>query len=167
MALSRYLHAAAAAKSLQSCLTLCDPTDSSPPDSSVPGILQARILEWVAISFSTIPAWSWRNLILLSTFHPQLPHGFYNLCILSVIRRLIHLHKRNWESHRIWFLPVSIFSVFWSRSINKCCASVIVQYFPLIIPLSCILKPWLQWTVNVCIISSHPLWFNQGNQGLC
>ena len=44
--------AAAAAKSLQSCLTLCNPTDGSPPGSAVPGILQARILEWVAISFS-------------------------------------------------------------------------------------------------------------------
>ena len=43
--------AAAAAKSLQSCLTLCDPRDCSPPGSSVPGILQARTLEWVAISF--------------------------------------------------------------------------------------------------------------------
>ena len=45
--------AAAAAKSLQSCLTLCDPTDGSPPGCSVPGILQARILEWVAFSFSS------------------------------------------------------------------------------------------------------------------
>ena len=45
--------AAAAAKSLQSCLTLCDPIDGSPPGSSVHGILHARILEWVAISFST------------------------------------------------------------------------------------------------------------------
>ena len=44
--------AAAAAKSLQSCLTLCNPIDSSPPGSAVPGILQARTLEWVAISFS-------------------------------------------------------------------------------------------------------------------
>ena len=44
---------AAAAKSLQSCLTLCDPIDSSPLGFSVPGILQARILEWVAISFSS------------------------------------------------------------------------------------------------------------------
>ena len=44
--------ATAAAKSLQSCLTLCDPTDGSPPGSAVPGILQARTLEWVAISFS-------------------------------------------------------------------------------------------------------------------
>ena len=50
--------AAAAAKSLQLCLTLCDPTDRSPPGSPVPGILQARILEWVAISFSN--AWKWK-----------------------------------------------------------------------------------------------------------
>ena len=42
----------AASKSLQSCPTLCDPVDDSPPGSPVPGILQARILEWVAISFS-------------------------------------------------------------------------------------------------------------------
>ena len=46
------LTAAAAAKSLQSCPTLCDPIDGSPPGSPVPGILQARALEWVAISFS-------------------------------------------------------------------------------------------------------------------
>ena len=44
--------AAAAAKSLQSCPTLCDPIDGSPPGSLVPGILQARTLEWIAISFS-------------------------------------------------------------------------------------------------------------------
>ena len=43
---------AAAAKSLQLCPTLCDPIDSSPPGSTIPGTLQARILEWVAISFS-------------------------------------------------------------------------------------------------------------------
>ena len=45
-------HAAAAAKSLHSCPTLCDPIDGSPPGSPIPGILQARTLEWVAISFS-------------------------------------------------------------------------------------------------------------------
>ena len=44
--------AAAAAKSLQSCPTLCNPIDGSPPGSSVPGILQARMLQWVAMSFS-------------------------------------------------------------------------------------------------------------------
>ena len=47
-----------AAKSLQLCPTLCDPIDGSPPGSPVPGILQARILEWVAISFSN--AWKWK-----------------------------------------------------------------------------------------------------------
>ena len=55
---SLWLCAAAAAKSLQSCLTLCDPRDGSPPGSLVPGILQARTLEWVAISFSN--AWKWK-----------------------------------------------------------------------------------------------------------
>ena len=50
--------AAAAAKSLQSCPTLCDPIDGSPPSSPIPGILQARTLEWVAISSSN--AWKWK-----------------------------------------------------------------------------------------------------------
>ena len=45
---------AAAAKSLQLCLTLCDPMDRSPPGSSVPGIFQASVLEWVAIAFSDV-----------------------------------------------------------------------------------------------------------------
>ena len=53
--------AAAAAKSLQSCPTLCDPIDGSPPGSPVPGILQARTLEWVAISFSN--AWEWKEKV--------------------------------------------------------------------------------------------------------
>ena len=53
-----WLAAAAAAKSLQSCPTLCDPIDGRPPGSPVPGILQARTLEWVAISFSS--AWKWK-----------------------------------------------------------------------------------------------------------
>ena len=56
---------AAAAKSLQSCPTLCDPIDGSPPGSPIPGILQARTLEWVAISFSN--EWKWKvKVILLS-----------------------------------------------------------------------------------------------------
>ena len=52
-----YSSAAAAAKSHQSCLTLCDPIDGSPPGSPIPGILQARTLEWVAISFSNARKW--------------------------------------------------------------------------------------------------------------
>ena len=57
------------AKSLQSCPTLCDPIDGSPPDSPVPGILQARTLEWVAISFSN--AWKW-NVKVKSLNHVRL-----------------------------------------------------------------------------------------------
>jgi len=59
---STYIYAAAA-KSIQSCLTLCDPIDGSPPGSSIPGILQARTLEWVAISFSN--AWKWKMKVKL------------------------------------------------------------------------------------------------------
>ena len=55
---NRYAAAAAADKLLQSCPTLCDPIDGSPPGSSVPGSLQTRILEWVAMSFSN--AWKWK-----------------------------------------------------------------------------------------------------------
>ena len=58
--------AAATAKSLQSCPTLCDPIDSSPPGSTVPGILQARTLEWVAIPFSN--AWKWKVKMKLLSF---------------------------------------------------------------------------------------------------
>ena len=63
------LQHAAAAKSLQSCTTLCNPIDGSPPGSPIPGILQARILEWVAISFSN--AWKWKMKVKLLS-HVQL-----------------------------------------------------------------------------------------------
>ena len=62
-------HPWSAAESLQSCPTLCDPTDGSPPGSPVPGILQARTLEWVAISLSN--AWKWKVKVKLLS-HVQL-----------------------------------------------------------------------------------------------
>ena len=62
--------AAAAAKLLQSCPTLCSPIDGSPPGSPVPGILQARTLEWVAISFSN--AWKWSHAVVSDS---SWPHG--------------------------------------------------------------------------------------------
>ena len=68
------IQAIAAAKSLQPCLTLCNPIDSSRPGSPIPGILQARILEWIAISFSN--AWKWKvkgSRSIVSD--PQRPHG--------------------------------------------------------------------------------------------
>ena len=57
--------AAAAAKSLQSCPILCDPIDSSPPGSAVPGILQARTPEWVAISLGITKQWILQELVFL------------------------------------------------------------------------------------------------------
>ena len=88
----RYIKAAAAAaKSCQSCPTLCDPIDGSPPGSSVPGILQARTLEWVAISFPNAQKWkvkvkSLSRVWLLATpwtaAHQAPPSmGFSNLLI--------------------------------------------------------------------------------------
>ena len=68
--------AAAAAKSLQLCLTLCDPIDGSPRGSPVPGILQARTLEWVAISFSN--AWKWKGKVKsLSRVRLLATHGLH------------------------------------------------------------------------------------------
>ena len=64
--------AAAAAKSLQSCPTLCNLIDGSPPGSPVPGIIQARILEWVAISFSNAWKWKWSRLVMSDS---SWPHG--------------------------------------------------------------------------------------------
>ena len=63
--------AAAAAKSLQSCPTLCDPIDGSPPGSPVPGILQARALEWAAISFSNEWKRKWSPLVVSDSSRPH------------------------------------------------------------------------------------------------
>ena len=82
----------AAAKLLQSCLTLCDPIDGSPPGSSVPGILQAGILEWVAISFSGLNAWD-----QIKTHIPIFPN-------------------RQDGSERLGFLPESWAALCWRKS---------------------------------------------------
>ena len=69
--------AAAAAKSLQSYLTLCDPIDGSPPGSPVPGILQARILEWGAIAFSEMFITNTQNSNRDATEKGSLINGFW------------------------------------------------------------------------------------------
>ena len=66
-----WIPAAAAARSLQSCPTLCDPIDGSPPGSPVPGILQARVLEWGAMAFSKVPL-SFILIINAGLFKPHL-----------------------------------------------------------------------------------------------
>ena len=77
--------AAAAAKSLQSCLTLCNPRDDSPPGSPVPGILQARTLEWLAISFS---------IKMANSGKPNLPEGsVYQHLNQIKMSYLYHEHK--------------------------------------------------------------------------
>ena len=61
----------AAAKSLQSCPTLCNPVDGSPPGSPVPEILQARTLEWIAISFSNVWKWKWSRSVVSDSSRPN------------------------------------------------------------------------------------------------
>ena len=91
----------AIAKSLQSCLTLCDPIDSSPPGSPIPGILQARTLEWVAIACSN--AWKWKVKVK-SLSHVRLSNpmvsdnftlvGHFTLFILQMIFYYLYFWSR-------------------------------------------------------------------------
>ena len=114
---------AAAAKSLQSCPTLCDPTDGSPPGSPVPGTLQARTLEWAAISFSSackgkVKVKSLSHVRLLATpwtaayqappsmDFPGKSTGVGCHCLLGSKKKIISKMKRS-KSHRLfcstWF----------------------------------------------------------------
>ena len=108
--------AAAAAKSLQSCLTLWDPIDSSPPGSPVPGILQARTLEWVAISSSN--AWKWKvkvkslSRVRLSAYQAPPSMGFFRqeYCLsiaISKIGRITLLHRVIVKSNKITHVKFS------------------------------------------------------------
>ena len=127
---SIYMYTAtAAAKSLQSCPTLCNPIDGSPPGPAIPGILQARTLEWVAIAFSN--AWKWKVKVKslsrvwifvtswTAAYHAPLSMGFsrqeywsgveYNLIlevtfqehcwILFIIGESLNLAPSYWESN--------------------------------------------------------------------
>ena len=92
--------AAAAAKLLQSCLTLCGPVDGSPPGSSIPGILQARTLEWVAISLSN--AWKWKVKVK-SLSRARLPAtpwflmSCYPFCFPPMCLLLLSLYNQVWN----------------------------------------------------------------------
>ena len=105
-----FCNSAAAAKSLQSCPTLCDPIDRSPQGSPVPGILQARTLEWAAISFSNV--WKWKVKVkslshfrlLVTPMVCSLPgssvHGIFQARVLEwgdyshEIKRHLHLGRK-------------------------------------------------------------------------
>ena len=111
--------AAAAAKSLQSCPTLCDPIDGSPPGSPVPGIVQARTLEWVAISFSN--AWKWKikvkslsRIRLLATpwtatcHYKEAKHWLSKFPLLST-HRTFHLQPLNLEKYIRKNVPLQVY----------------------------------------------------------
>jgi len=108
---------AATAKLLQSCPTLCDPIDDSPPGSPVPGILQARTLEWIAISFSN--AWKWKvkseSEVAQSCPTPSSPmdcslpgssvHGIFQARVLewgAIAFSIFHRGCINLHSHQQW-----------------------------------------------------------------
>ena len=111
--------AAAAAKALQSCPTLCDPRDDSPPGSPIPGIFQARTLEWVAISFSN--AWKVKSQSEVAQLYPtlcdpidsSLPgssiHGIFQARVLEWVA-ILHPQLLVTTIHRSWR-----WSLEWSR----------------------------------------------------
>ena len=93
--------AATTAKSLQSCPTLCDPIDGSPPGSAVPGILQARTLEWVAISFSS----TWKSKVKVKSLNCNLPllpslTCFWRMVQFSTWNHVCHIYNGILLSHK-------------------------------------------------------------------
>ena len=123
--------AAAAAKSLQLCPTLCEPRDGSPPGSPVPGILQARTLEWVAISFSN--AWKWKvkgkslsRVWLLATpwtaAHQAPPSmGFFRQEYWSGVPLLSLWHQLSKFKFSVFVLWYEKHSHWWSFLLKRSC----------------------------------------------
>ena len=127
--------------SLQSCPTLCDPTDGSPPGSPVPGILQARTLEWVAISFSN--AWKWKvkgkslsHAWLLATpwtaaYQAPLSMGFSRQEYWSGVPLLVCVHT---HTHTHIFFICSSVDVHWGcfrvpAVVNSAVISIMVHAY--------------------------------------
>ena len=93
---------APAAKSLQSCPTLCDPIDSSPPGSSIPGILQAKTLEWVAISFSNACMHA-KLLQLCPTLCNPMDSSPPGFSVHGILQARIHHKKIYYKIHLIQY----------------------------------------------------------------
>ena len=165
--------ATAAAKSLQSCQTLCDPTDGSPPGSPVPGILQARTLEWVAISFSN--AWKWK--VKVKSFSPDRllatprtaahqappPMGFSREedrigVPLPSLKLHGELHKVNLVSKFIWFEFLLFVPVRWCWVLWKNCF-VCLKHF--------IIKCWSEGLGENTILEETVIESRWANVHLC
>ena len=136
-----WFHVAAAAKSLQSCPTLYNPIDGSPPGSPVPGILQARTLEWVATAFSNAWKWKWSHSVVSNS---SWPHGLQPT-------RLLH----SWNFSKISFLlTLGFYSVFWTS---------FVQTWFFFFQSSLLFPPKLIFPATLCFLSlgtlEHVLFF--------
>ena len=148
--------AAAAAKSLQSCPTLCDPIDGSPPGSPVPGILQARTLEWVAISFSS--AWKWKVKVkslscvrLVATpwtaaYQAPLPMGFSRQKDCSGLP--LHLVNLNKEERGKISVHRRLYSV--GSITNSLFCDTEAHFIMLIVPLSRLHSAKIKSALDLC-----------------
>ena len=131
MSLPDYAAATAAAKLLQSCPTLCNPRDGSPPGSPVPGILQARTLEWVTISFSN--AWKWKVKVK-SLSHVRLLATPCTATIPQILKvqMSIHLPGKTFMSQNCSQVPQG-----WSGNLSEglspvqCLEILRLKFFPL------------------------------------
>ena len=118
------------AKSLQLCLTLCDPLGCSPPGSSVHGILQARILDWIAISY-------WLLKVLFKWFEGLLCHDYSLLLLIYIFKHLFHFlfSKTYFKILHIIILKTEIFVLllllfFYSHCFSCCFVMMEFAYLP-------------------------------------
>ena len=124
--LGPYVCIAAAAKSLQSRPTLCNPRDSSPPGSPIPGILQARTLEWVAISFSN--AWKWKVKVkslsrvrlldvCINIWNLVVSFWYTSLCVTG--SRFIDLSSTDSHSFPLWLSNIPLCIMYYNFFIHS------------------------------------------------
>ena len=155
-------NAAAAAKSHQLCLTLCDPIDGSPQGSSIPGILLARTLEWVAISFSNV--WKWSRSVVSN---PQRPHGLQPSRLLrqwdfpgKSTGVGCHCLLRRWRTAKLKFpvyAVVQLVSRVWFFVIPMDCSMLGPSLSPGVCSNSCPLILWCHPIISPSVI---PLYNN-------
>ena len=136
-------NAAAAAKSRQSCPTLCDPMDGSPPGSSVSGILQARMREWAAISFSS--AWKWKAKAKSLSRVPLLATP-WNAAYQAPLSMGFSRHKEYWRGVPLSSLPSSPRVP--QNKINTCLTKKLIDLYNWILSTGTRLEPPQQSNVN-------------------
>ena len=162
----------AAAKLLQSCPTLCDPIDGSPPGSPIPGILQARTLEWVAVSFPN--AWKWKvkaksfsRVRLFATpwaaaYQAPPSMGFSRqeywsgvLISLKLILYFLQINSQNWNCWTVW--KFFFFKIYLQYCVGFCQISIWISrrytYVPSLPPLSPSYPSWLLQSPSLSSLS--------------